>query len=201
MKKNSSSRWLAHTIGTESYKLLNFDHPTIESLILDEMDTGFDVYYDNRWGLTTNFSNWLAENRHLVANRNIIILGAGAGIETLALAKYGKNIYLNDLSELSLKLCAEQLDINELTNYQLIPGDFTKIAVPPECDLAVACFSIYCQATASGIGKFLDRYDGEVIIVNEYLKAFREFLATTKRKHETLQEWEGGIALRFFSKS
>ncbi|MDF1751526.1 MAG: class I SAM-dependent methyltransferase [Verrucomicrobiales bacterium] len=197
MKKNKSARWLPRTIGTERFELINFDHAAIEKLVLDEMDTGFEVFYDNRWGLTSEFSHWLVENQPLFRDRSILNLGAGAGIETLVLAKYARKIYINDLSELSLQLCAEQLEENGLNNFESLPGDYTRIPVPLECDLAIACFSIYCPVTSASVKSFLNRFRGEVIIVNEFLKPFREFLTEIDRESEVLKEFQSGVALRF----
>lgn len=197
MKKSRREKWNPIEINGDSYSLINFDHPEIESLVMDEMDTGFDVYYDTRWKITTHFASWLTEHSKLIKNQNILIIGAGAGLETLILAKQAKKIVINDLSPVSLELCKNQLEENGLQNFELCQGDYTQIDLPAECTTAVACFSIYCPATAKAVTDFLGRFDGDVIIANEYLKAFNLFLNQPGEEYETLHEWDGGVAIRF----
>lgn len=197
MSKRRASRWLRVEVDGQEFLLINFDHKSVETIVMEEMDTGFDVYYDTRWSITTEFANWLADNANSVANKSVLILGAGAGLETLLLAKHAREIVINDLSDVSLNLCKEQLERNGLSNYRLLPGDYTKVNLPPECEIAVACFSIYCPVTATAVSKFLKRYQSEVLIINEPLKAFRNFLTTIERPYRVIKEWDGGQALRF----
>ena len=197
MSKQNPSKWIPFEVEGEQFSLINFDRKSIGYLIMDEMDTGFDVYYNTRWGLTTNFAEWLSQNSELVNNRKVLIIGAGAGLETLILAKYAQQIVINDLSEVSLRLCKEQLEQNNFHNFSFLPGDYTSIDLPKNCELAIACYPIYCPATAKAMEAFINRFDGDVIVVNEPLKAFRKFLKTTRKTYETLKQWDVGVALKF----
>jgi predicted nicotinamide N-methyase len=194
----SSSRkspWLTRTVGTETFELLNLKHPDVEARILDEMDTGIDVYYDRRWGATEIFTRWLLENPEIVQGKRVLALGVGIGLETLALGRLCGHLTINDLAPVSLDLCAEQLERNGIRNFTKMAGPMETLKLP-EVDLAVACFLIYEDVTRAAMSAFVDRFPGDIFVANGPLPAFKEWLAAQTRPFETLFSVETAHALR-----
>ncbi|MDA7597328.1 protein N-lysine methyltransferase family protein [bacterium] len=197
--KSKSELWIKESFGEVEFDVLNLDHPEVEARVIAEMDSGVGVYYDTRWGATSIFSLWLGENGAEFSGKRVFAIGAGVGFENLLLARSADQVTINDFAPVSVELCAEQLTKNGLTNFDKLPGDFTTLPLP-DFDIAVGCYIIYNNETHEAVEKFLDRYDGEIILVNERLKAFRQFLTACERPFETIFEEESAIALRFFKR-
>lgn len=168
---------------------MNLEHPTVESRVIAEIEAGIDVYYDRRWTATAVLTDWLGQHRDCFAAKRILILGAGVGAETLLLAKYGSHVWINDLAPTALELCAEQMRENGQSNFTLLPGRYETLAMPP-VDLVIGGFLIYNDDTESAIEDFLEQFTGEVILVNERLAPFPDFLA--RHPHTILFEDESG---------
>lgn len=188
--------WINKEIGDRTFSALNLDHPEIENRIMGEMSEGISVYYDTRWKMTDDFCDWLIGQEERFEGRDLLVIGAGVGLETVVLASMARRIYLNDLAPISLELCAEQLEQNGLTNYQLIPGDYTRVDLP-EADLAVGCFVIYNRETSLSARAFLDRFPGEVLFVNPPMPPFPLFLKQCNRPHQPIMETTEGLAIHF----
>ena len=173
-----------HQVGAETFALLDLDSQDVEKRVLAEMDAGVQVYYDTRWGATGIFSEWALapENAKRFKGKNILILGAGIGLETLVLAKLGAHVWLNDLAPVALEMCVEQLEANGLTNYTVLVGKCEEVPLPETLDLAVACFFIYNKQTATATTAFLERFPKELIFVNENLDPFPKWLSGLDRK-------------------
>ncbi len=195
-KASSGNLWIKESFGDLEFDVLNLDHPEIDSRVMAEMDAGVAVYYDTRWGATSIFSLWLGENAPAFTGKRVLAIGAGVGFENLLLARAADHLIINDFAPVSVELCAEQLQKNGLTNFENLPGDFTTLPLP-NSDIAVGCYIIYNPETRAAIEKFLVRYEGEVILVNEKLKAFRQFLAACERPFEIIFEKDAAIAIRF----
>ncbi|WOO39416.1 methyltransferase domain-containing protein [Rubellicoccus peritrichatus] len=167
--------WADTLIGDEHYALMNLNHAQIEERIIADMDAGVDVYYDNRWAATGILSEWLAQNLELIQEKNVLILGAGVGSETLVLGRHCKHVWINDLSAVALELCAEQMDQNSFKNYTTLCGRYEELDLP-EVDLVVASFLIYNKDTYTAMRSFIANHKGEVILMNERLGPFPKFL-------------------------
>jgi predicted nicotinamide N-methyase len=169
------SRWLSHSVGDVSYRLLNLEHPSVDEVIMKEMSNGVQVYYDRRWSLTDFFAAWLLENREWMAGRKVLVLGAGVGLETVVLGMHAAQLYINDLAPVSLDLCMQQLEENGIYGTTLLPGYYETIEVP-DVDLVVGCFLIYNRETRAAMTAFCERFSGPILLVNETLGDFRSFL-------------------------
>ena len=90
--------WITVTIGGRHWQLLDLDHPQIVRRILAEMDAGIAVYYDRRWASTERLGHLLVAEPHWVADRNVLVLGAGVwsarptGPEEETLVVFGPHI-------------------------------------------------------------------------------------------------------------
>ncbi|MGJ8651026.1 MAG: methyltransferase domain-containing protein [Opitutaceae bacterium] len=171
--------WESVHIKDESYVLINLDHPYVEARVRSDMDAGVAVFYDCRWGVTEVLNRWLLENLDHIRGKRVLVLGAGVGAETVVLGKYCSHVWINDLAPAAVELCAEQMDQNGLENYTTLLGSYEAIDLP-EVDLVVASFLIYDAKTLKAMRTFLGNHQGDVLLVNERLKAFRQFLKIEK---------------------
>lgn len=179
------SIWTTHTFNNNEFKLLDLDHPQVEKDILREIESGVDVYYDRRWGLTQEFCGFLFEISELLINKNILIVGAGIGAETVVIGSMAKKLYINDLAPVALDYCAKQLMENKVSSFEKIPGSYDSIDLP-DVDLAVACFCVYTGETMRAMKSFIERSKSPVLIVNETLTDFVRLLKGVKRKRKPL---------------
>ena len=185
----STELWEETSIGQEQYTLMNLEHPNVEARVRSDMDAGVAVYYDRRWSITTVLTAWLLENVEVFRGKRVLVLGAGVGAEALVLARHGAHVWVNDLAPAALELCAEQLNQNGLHNYTELLGRYETIDFP-EVDLVVAGFLIYNKDTLAAMRAFLARHPGDVLLVNERLKAFRTFLKS--EPHEVIFDLDDG---------
>lgn len=169
------SRWVSHSVGDVSYRLLNLDHPSVDEVVMKEMSTGVAVYYDRRWSLTDFFAAWLLENREWMKGRKVLVLGAGVGLETVVIGMHAAQLCVNDLAPVSLDLCVQQLEENGIHGTTVLPGNYETIEIP-DVDLVVGCFLIYNRETRAAMAAFCERFSGPILLVNETLGDFRSFL-------------------------
>jgi len=177
------SIWTTQTFKNHKFKLLDLDHPEIEKDILGEIKSGVDVYYDRRWGLTQEFCEFLYEIPEFLENKNILIVGAGIGAETVVIGSMAKKLYINDLAPVALDFCAKQLLENGICNFETIPGSYGTMEIP-DVDLAVACFCVYTAETMRSMQSFIERSGSPVLVVNETLSSFVRLLKSAKRKRK-----------------
>jgi len=174
------SLWEIARISPFEFHLLNLDHPIINKIILNEIDSGIDVYYDQRWNATEFFCRFLINNQEWIKNLTVLVLGTGIGMETLVIGKLCRKLYLNDLAPKALELCSWQLRKNNIHNYDLFPGYYEIIAFPP-VDIVIGCYLIYNSATVRAMETFLKSCPNPVLLMNETLPAFIKFIRRTKR--------------------
>ena len=190
------TRWISKNLGEESFEILDLRDPEIERRILGEMDAGVDVYYDQRWAATEQFSEWLLAQPDQLLGKNVLALGAGIGLETLAVGRRCQHVWVNDLAPVSVELCGEQLQRNGIKNFTPLPGSMTEIPLPAEIDLAVACFLIYETETREAMAKFCARFPGEILVANGPLPAFHQWRENLERPFEIVFEDDSVQALR-----
>lgn len=193
MRKN---RWLPLSLAGEDFEILDLRDPAIERRILAEMDAGVDVYYDRRWTATERFSRWLLDHPETLRGKNVLALGVGIGLETLAIGRLCRHLWINDLAPVSVDLCGEQLRHNGIDQFTPLPGSMTEIPLPAGIDLAVACFLIYEDETRAAMNGFADRFPGEILVANGPLPAFRQWREQLERPFEILFEDDSVQALR-----
>ena len=179
------SIWTTVNINNNNFKLLDLDHPQVEKDILLEISSGVDVYYDRRWDLTHEFCEFVYEVPEMFENKDILIVGAGVGAETVVIGSMAKKLYINDLAPVALDYCARQLKENNITAIETIPGSYGSMNIP-DVDLAVACFCVYTSETMRAMKSFIEKSGSPVLIVNDPLPNFVRLLKTTKRKKRAL---------------
>lgn len=181
-------------IGSESFSLMDLTHPRVERQIIAEMKQGIAVYYDQRWETTGILTEWFAHHIDLFLGKRVLILGAGIGAETLILGRHADHIWINDLSPTALILCQEQLIENGITTATSLPGRYEELDLP-EVDLVVASFLVYNNDTYQSMSRFMNRHQGEIILVNERLAPFPRLLK--ERTHRFLFEKDAAVCVLF----
>ena len=172
-------------------RTLNLDHPEVVAKVIEEIDAGVDVYYDNRWEATECFCRFFLEEPHWVRDLRVLVLGAGVGMEAVIVGSLCKRLLVNDLAPVALELSAEQLRENGVHNFDLLSGRYETLAFE-HVDIAVGSFLVYDADTASAMKTFLDRHAAiPLILVNDTMPDFRGLLATTVRPWRDLTSIEG----------
>jgi predicted nicotinamide N-methyase len=183
-----------YLIGSETFALMELNHPRVEQEIITEMSQGIDVYYDRRWATTGVLTEWFAQNTDLFLGKRVLILGAGIGAETLILGRHASHIWINDLSPTALTLCQEQLQENGIANATSLVGRYEELNLP-EVDLVVASFLVYNDDTYRAMNSFMDQHQGTIILVNERLAPFPKLLK--EREHRLLFEIDAAVGVHF----
>jgi len=173
--------WIATRLGNHSFRLLNMDHPDIEAAVLSEIESGVDVYYDRRWDAAEVFCHFLISQPRWVANRSVLILGAGIGVESLVVGRLCKRLYLNDYAAVALELSARQLRENRILNFELLVGPYETITCP-EVDIVLGCSLVYNKETLRAMRQFLGRCHYPIILINDPMPSFDALIKTTTRK-------------------
>ena len=181
----SKPKWIKKTIGDQTFSALNPDHPDVNGPVMDDIDSGIDVYYDQRWPETELFCRYLLTHPHWLSGKSVLVLGAGMGMETLIAGRQCSKLYLNDYSEVALALTAMQLRENNINAFGLLPGRYETIELP-DIDIAIGCFLVYNDDTLSSMQTFIQLYPHKVILMNGIMPAFNTLCATTSRRTETL---------------
>ena len=186
----SKKQWLPTKVGGEEFDLLNLEHPEVEKEVMREMENGVKVYYDRRWEVTEVLTDWLGQNLDFIKGKKALVLGVGIGAESLLLGKFAKNVWLNDLAPVALQLCGQQMKHNRLQNFTLLPGRYEELELP-EVDIVVGSFLVYDGETRAAMEAYLDRFGGELVLMNESLPDFKKLIK--KRAGERIFENQEGI--------
>jgi predicted nicotinamide N-methyase len=144
------------------------------------MDSGVEVYYDRRWGLTQEFCGFVHEVPELFKDKDIFVAGAGIGAEAVVVGNLAKKLYINDLAPVALDYCARQLLQNGISNFEKIEGSYGEIGIP-DVDLTVACFCVYNSPTMKAMKSLIEKCKCPILIVNDPLPAFVRLLKAVKR--------------------
>ena len=109
----------------------------------------------------------------LFQGKNVLIIGAGIGAESVVIGSMAKSLYINDMAPVALSYCGRQLEKNNISNYQALPGNYELIDIPP-VDLAVACFCVYNRDSRRAMKRFIEKYTGSLLLVNDALPDFKK---------------------------
>jgi len=192
----SQALWINKYIGDDLFDLLDLDHPDIQKVILSDIESDVDVYYDERWKLTEAFSHFILDNPEWVENKTVMILGAGIGIESLIIGRLAHKIYLNDLSLIALNLCAKQLIKNGVNNYQVIHGRYECIEMP-KVDIIIGCFLVYNSEGYKSMKQFVENSHYPVLLMNASFDPFIKLIRKADRKSNTLLSTDEGLCVVF----
>lgn len=184
MPEPESRRWLPVEIAGRTFERINLEHPEVGQRVVDEIESGVDVYYDRRWGLTRRFCRFLLEHPELVEERTVLIAGAGVGMEAVVAGTLARSVTVNDVAPVALSLCVEQMEHNGVSGIEVEAGPCQGVPLDGT-DLVVACFMIYDAATRDAMAALLQRTGEEgipVLLANENIGGFfTEVLEGTSR--------------------
>ena len=186
--------WKLYTASTHTFEVLDLEHPKVSADILGDIRAGTEVYYDRRWQASERLCAWLLENPGLLKGKRVLVLGCGVGLESLAACALSAHVHLNDLSPVALRLSAAQLERNGLSNYDLLPGPYEALELPP-IDLALGSFLIYNKNTRTAMQTLLAKTSVPVWVCNDTMPAFTKLLKQTGRQVEMLVRWEDAVCL------
>ncbi len=158
-------RYLPFKVGDRTFQRLNLEHPEVGARILAEMKAGVPVYYDRVWPLTERFCAFLIENPELVADKAVLAVGAGVGMEAVVAGSLARRIHVNDMAPVALELLQEQLEANGIQVSGAIPGSFGEITLPRGVELVLACFVLYDPGTERAMRALLHRALGSGVPV------------------------------------
>lgn len=144
-------------LGGHRYRRLNLDHPDPLGRVWEEVESGVPVYYDRVWGLTDRFAAFLHERPELVAGKDVLVVGAGVGMEAVVVGRLSRSVRINDMAPVSLELLERQLRENGIEPAATLPGSFADVPLAPELDLVVACFVVYDRDSARALERLLER--------------------------------------------
>jgi len=192
-------RFVSVDFGDCTFEALNFDHDAVVSRITEEMRAGVAVYYDRRWKLTDAFCRFLLAHPELLSGRTVLVVGAGAGLESVVIGHVAERIIVNDMAPASLELTAEQLERNGVEGFEVRPGLLQESDLEG-VDLVVGCFVVYDASTRDAMAELLRRTAARhvpVILANEDVGSFfREVLEGAERAVEELAEMGRGRIVR-----
>jgi predicted nicotinamide N-methyase len=152
---------------------------------MGDLNAGTTVYYDRRWAVTDRCCRFFLAEPTWVADRTVVVLGAGVGLETLVLGRLCRKLYINDLSPTALRLCTLQLRRNGIRNVICLPGRYEHLFLPL-VDLIVGCFLVYNRETGASMRQLLARCTPPVLLMNDNLPCFRTLLRKTSRQIRSL---------------
>jgi hypothetical protein len=175
-----SSLWTTVTIAGRYFQVLDLDHQSVTHHVFGDIEAGIKVYYDQRWAVTERFCHFLLHEPGWVAGRDVLILGAGIGIESVIVGSLCTTLYINDSAPGALALCAQQLRHNGIVTFVCLPGRFEHLSFPP-VDLIIGCFLVYNRDTARAVQQLLARTTQPVLLMNDNMPVFRTLLRQTSR--------------------
>jgi hypothetical protein len=179
------SLWSTGRIAGYDFELLNLDHSEVARRVLDDIEAGITVYYDQRWAATERLCRFLLEEPAWLVGRQVLVLGAGVGLETVVIGKLCAKLYVNDLSPGALELCARQLRRNGVQGFVCLPGRYETLPLPA-VDLIVGCFLVYNRDTRSAMQHLLRRCTPPVLLLNDNFSAFRTLVRHAPRSVHSL---------------
>ena len=183
--KTPRSIWTNIKLNHHEFLVLDLDHPEVETLIMSEIESGVDVYYDRRWEVTEAFCLFLLAEQEWLFNRSILVIGAGIGIETLIVGRLSKDIYINDQAPIALDLCSKQFRRNGIFNYKRLPGPYESIEIP-QIDMVVGCYLVYNAMTLKAMQQFFDHCSYPILLMNEDDRYFKRLVQSTHKRIQSV---------------
>jgi predicted nicotinamide N-methyase len=192
----SRSMWTHIKLNNHDFSLLDLDHPEIEALILAEIDSGVDVYYDRRWKVTETFCRFLLREQEWLSNRLVLVIGAGIGMETLIVGRLSKKLYINDHAPIALKLCSKQLRKNGIYGFETLPGSYESLEIP-QIDIVVGCYLVYNTETLKTMQRFFDKCSFPILLMNENDSYFQKLIKSTYKNVQALFLTDSSQCIQF----
>lgn len=178
-------------IAGHAFRQLDLGHPDVGPRIVEEIESGIDVYYNRRWDQTRRFCRYLVAHPELLEGRHVLVAGAGVGMEAVVAGRFAAGLTVNDLSPVALDLQMEQLAGNGIRGARRVAGSF--VAAPlADIDIVMACYVVYDDETRVGMESLVDRAAAEgipALLANEDLEGhFSDLLRSLEASGRTVTE-------------
>ena len=188
-------------IGGHTFRQLDLRNEEVGARVVEEIESGVDVYYNRRWDLTRHFCRYLLAHPELVEGLRVLVAGAGVGMEAVVVGRLAAAVTVNDRAPVALDLQMEQLAENGILGARPLAGSFEDAPLGG-IDLVVACYVVYDDETRTAMSRLLERA-GErgipVLLANEDLEGhFSRLLESTDRSVTELER-DGGRYLVWIS--
>lgn len=166
--------WTLVRLAGRVFRAHDFDHPDVQARVGQDMAAGVDVYYDRRFRLTSHFCRWVDAHPGAVADRTVLVAGAGVGLEAVVLGGRAAAVVVNDVAPTALDLAVEQLAANGVHDVRTAPGPCQDVDLDG-VDLVVACFVVYDADTrdaVAGLVRRASRRGVPALLANEDIGGF-----------------------------
>lgn len=172
-------------IGDRTYHRIDLDHPEVAARVVEEIESGVPVYYDRQWPMTRRFCDWLAEHPEPVAGRDVLVVGAGVGMEAVLTGALAERVRINDMAPVALELQERQLRRNGIELASVHGGSFADVSLPASLDVVLGCFVVFDEQSATAMETLLARTGDagtDVLLADRNLGGhFERVLETTGR--------------------
>lgn len=100
------------------YTLTEFKYKDVEISLysLNSASTDFDLTGQIIWPASIELTKFIIDNKEIFANKNVLELGAGAGLCGFVAAKYAKNVTITDGNEIVQDLIHKNIELLNLKN-------------------------------------------------------------------------------------
>lgn len=149
--------FVSRDLGSRTFRGIDFDHPAVVAVVSAEMEAGVPVYYDRAWGLTRRFCRWLLAHPEEVEGRNVLVAGAGVGMESVVVGSLAAGLRVNDMAAGAIALLRAQLAANDVVLVDAHVGSFADVPLPDGLDLVVACYSVFDEQSAAAMARLIER--------------------------------------------
>ncbi|MFP3948086.1 MAG: hypothetical protein ACOC8K_00935 [Gemmatimonadota bacterium] len=173
---------------------MDLRHEDVGPRVVEEIESGVEVYYNRRWELTRRFCRYLLSHPELVEGLRVLVAGAGVGMEAVVVGRLAATVTVNERAPVALDLQMEQLAENGVRGARALSGPFADAPLGG-IDLVVACYVVYDDETRTAMSRLLER-TGErgipVLLANENPEGhFSRLLESTDRSVTELER-DGG---------
>lgn len=196
----SAPAFLPTRIGDRTFRRIDLEHPEVAARVVQEIESGVPVYYDRQWPMTRRFCEWLAAHPEAVEGRDVLVVGAGVGMEAVLAGTLGRRVRINDMAPVALELQRRQLRANDVEPSSIHEGSFADVPLPPPVDTVLGCFVVYDRASAGAMKTLLRRTgdaDVDVLLADRNLGGhFERVLEATDRPVRELHRNETDRVVR-----
>lgn len=188
------ARWRVVEIDGRQFRQLNLEHPEVGPRIVEEIESGIGVYYNQRWDQTRRFCRFLLGRPELVEGLRVFVAGAGVGMEAVVAGQLAAALTVNDRSPVALELQLEQLAANGVREARPVSGSFEE-ATLEGIDLVLACYVVYDDETRTAMERLVDRAGARgipALLANEDLEGHFSRLLDSIDRTVTELDRDGG---------
>lgn len=100
-------------------------------------DTAMFPYWSKIWPAAYAMAAFLTEHPHFIINKNVLELGAGLGLPSLAAARYAASVCSSDHAADAIAVIEQSVAYNKLTNMEVQQLDWQKLPQALNADVVL----------------------------------------------------------------